>query len=103
MTWTALIGEEHMTFVSTSGYISHETLESKKSAAVSKKIIKTIDDTNSRNSLKILAVDGEAVNTGAHTGTVSPFLFFCMHLSLVVDEHCSSTTCYCIYYAMRWN
>ena len=84
MTWTALIGEEHMTFVSTSGYISHETFESKKSAAVSKKIIKTIDDTNSRNSLKILAVDGEAVNTGAHTGTVSPFLFFCMHLSLVV-------------------
>ena len=57
-----------MTFVSPKGYVSHEVLESKKSAVVSKKILKTIDDTNSRQSLKILAMDGEAVNTGAHTG-----------------------------------
>ena len=57
-----------MTFVSPQGYVSHEVLESKKSEVVSKKIIKTIDDTNSRQSLKILAMDGEAVNTGAHTG-----------------------------------
>ena len=57
-----------MTFVSPQGYVSHEVLESKKSEVVSKKIIKTIDDTNSRHSLKILAMDGEAVNTGAHTG-----------------------------------
>ena len=63
-----ILPEEHMTFVSPSGYISHEVLESKKSAVVSKKIIKTIDDTNSRQSLKILAMDGEAVNTGVHTG-----------------------------------
>ena len=63
-----ILPEEHMTFVSPSGYISHEVLESKKSADVSKKIIKTIDDTNSRQSLKILAMDGEAVNTGVHTG-----------------------------------
>ena len=57
-----------MTFVSPQGYVSHEVLESKKSEVVSKKIIKTIDDTNSRHSLKILAMDGEVVNTGAHTG-----------------------------------
>ena len=53
-----------MTFVSPSGYISHEVLESKKAEYVSKKIIKTIDDTNSRQTLKILSMDGEAVNTG---------------------------------------
>ena len=58
--------EEHLTFVSTQGYICHKTMENKLARTSADKIMQTLEETNSLNSLKILSTDGENCNTGQH-------------------------------------
>ena len=62
--------EEHLTIVHTKGYVRHNTCIDKTSPTVASKIISVIDDTDSRNTLKCLAMDGTNVNSGWKTGAI---------------------------------
>ena len=62
--------EEHLTIVHTKGYVHHNTCVDKTSPTIASKIISVIDDTDSRNTLKCVDMDGTNVNSGWKTGAI---------------------------------
>ena len=56
--------EEHLTIIDEENYVSHASPSSKAGPVTSKEIVKVIDETESRDTLKVIFTDGEPANTG---------------------------------------
>ena len=56
--------EEHMTFISTNGYVAHEACENKKAKTIASKVVKILKHHDSLEKVQILSTDAEPANTG---------------------------------------
>ena len=56
--------EEHLTFISTNGYIAHKTPSNKKGPTIASKVAEVLEENDSCDSVKMIASDGEPANTG---------------------------------------
>ena len=56
--------EEHLTFISEDGYITHEATNDKKGPTIAKKIFNVLEENDSVDSCNILMSDGENSNSG---------------------------------------
>ena len=56
--------EEHLTFISTNGYVGHEACDNKKGPTIASKIFNILEKHDSVDKVEILSSDGEPANTG---------------------------------------
>ena len=59
-----MLREEHMTFISTNGYVAHEACEDKKAKTIASKVVKILKHHDSLEKVQILSTDAEPANTG---------------------------------------
>ena len=59
-----IVKEEHLTFISTDGYIAHKTVSNKKGPTLATTVLEVLEENDSMNSVRILVSDGENANTG---------------------------------------